>query len=268
MATYAIGDVQGCYEQLVQLLDLINIDPATDSVWFVGDLVSRGPASLEVLRLVRSMGDTATVVLGNHDLHLLALAAGDNKPGGNKELEPILAAPDGATLINWLRHRPLAHYSPNLNTLMVHAGVIPEWNPLQIIKLAREVESVLRGPSSGEFLAAMYGDGPARWASHLQGFDRLRFITNCLTRSRYCRPNSSLELQHKESPGGQPHGLIPWFDMPDRQTGSVRIVFGHWSTLGLYQQSHLLGLDTGCVWGGTLTAARLDGPTRIFSVPG
>ncbi len=267
MAIYAIGDVQGCYEQLAHLLDLIQIDPAEDDVWFTGDLVNRGPRSLDVLRLVKSLGDIATVVLGNHDLHLLALANGNNVPTEEPSLQAIVDAPDGDTLIEWLRQRPLVHYRPNLNTLMVHAGVIPEWNPLQIVKLAREVEAVLRGPSSGEFLTAMYGDTPARWASHLQGFDRLRFITNCLTRIRYCHANGAIDLNEKGPPGSQPDGLLPWFEMPDRASECVRIVFGHWSALGLYQRNNLLGLDTGCVWNGTLTAARLDGPTKIYNVP-
>jgi len=268
MSIYAIGDVQGCYEELMQLLDVINFDPATDEVWFVGDLVNRGSRSLDVLRLVKSLETAATAVLGNHDLHLLALALGKDVPVEGTQLRAILDAPDGGALIEWLRYRPMVHYRPNLNTLMMHAGVIPEWHPLQVVKLGREVELVLQGPSAGDFLTAMYGERPERWSPHLQGFERLRFITNCLTRIRYCRMDGGLDFSFKGPPGKQPEGLVPWFDAPNRATECVRMVFGHWSALGLHRRENLLGLDTGCVWGNKLTAARLDGPTRIVSVPG
>ena len=265
MAVYAIGDIQGCYDELSRLLDTLKTDPAEDEIWFVGDLVNRGPASLEVLRLVKSLGRAAVVVLGNHDLHLLAFAHG--REGADEDLRPVLDAPDAAELIDWLRQRPLAHYRPDLNTLMVHAGVPPEWDPLQTVKLAREVESVLRGSGCGAFLAAMYGNRPERWSAQLVGTERLRFIVNCLTRTRYCHSDGRMDFEHNGPPGSQPAGLVPWFELADRATRSVRMVFGHWSSLGLVQQANLIGLDTGCVWGRSLSAVRLDGPARIYSVP-
>jgi bis(5'-nucleosyl)-tetraphosphatase (symmetrical) len=268
MAVYAIGDVQGCYEELARLLDTLKTDPAEDELWFVGDLVNRGPRSLEVLRLVKSLGPAAIVVLGNHDLHLLAFALGHGgERRADEELREVLDAPDRAELVDWLRSRPLAHYRPDLNTLMVHAGVAPEWDPLQAVKLAREVERVLRGDDCRSFMGEIYGDRPDRWAATLSGIARLRFIVNCLTRIRYCHADGRLDFTQDGPPGTQPPGLVPWFEMPGRAASAVRIVFGHWSALGLVQQARLLGLDSGCVWGGALTAVRLDGPARLFSVP-
>ena len=266
MAVYAIGDVQGCYDELARLLDVLKVDTAADELWFVGDLVNRGPRSLEVLRLVKSLGRAAVVVLGNHDLHLLAFALAGSARVADDDLRQVLAAPDRAELVEWLRTRPLAHYRPDLNTLMVHAGVAPEWDPLQTVKLAREAERVLRADGCAGFLREMYGDQPDRWSPALAGIERLRFIINCLTRIRYCHADGRLDFDEKGPPGSQPAPLIPWFDLPGRATRAVRVVFGHWSSLGLVQQSHLLGLDTGCVWGRTLTAVRLDGPARLFSV--
>jgi bis(5'-nucleosyl)-tetraphosphatase (symmetrical) len=265
MAVYAIGDVQGCHAELSRLLDRLKLDPAEDEVWFVGDLVNRGPKSLKVLRLVRSLGDMAVVTLGNHDLHLLALALADDVPVSSGDLGPVLDAPDRDELIDWLRHRPLAHYRPDMNTLMVHAGVCPQWDPLQTVRCAREVENVLRGSDAAKFLAAMYGSRPDRWDTGLRGLERLRFTTNCLTRIRYCHRDGRLDFDAKGPPSQAKSSLVPWFDMPDRNTDSVRIVFGHWSSLGLLQQPGLLGLDTGCVWGGALTAVRLTGPARIVA---
>jgi bis(5'-nucleosyl)-tetraphosphatase (symmetrical) len=267
MAIYAIGDVQGCCDELRQLIDILRIDRQQDELLFVGDLVNRGPKSLETLRLVRSLGSQATVVLGNHDLHLIALAFGNQARARDQELADVLQAPDGADLVHWLRHRPLAVYRPELNTLLVHAGVAPQWDPLLTIKLAREVEQALRGPHGASYIRDLYGDEPTRWSPALSGQDRLRFITNCLTRIRYCRADGSLDLVENGAPGTQAAGLIPWFELPGRQTAAVRIVFGHWASLGLLQRDKLLGIDTGCVWGRTLTAVRLDGPARIFSVP-
>ena len=266
MAVYAIGDVQGCYAELARLLDVLKVDTAADELWFVGDLVNRGPRSLDVLRLVKSLGRTAVVVLGNHDLHLLAFALAGSARVADDDLRQVLAAPDCAELVEWLRARPLAHYRPDLNTLMVHAGVAPEWDPLQTVKLAREAERVLRGAGCAGFLREMYGDQPDRWSPTLSGIERLRFVINCLTRIRYCHADGRLDFDENGPPGSQPAPLIPWFDLPGRATRAVRVVFGHWSSLGLVQQSHLLGLDTGCVWGRTLTAVRLDGPARLFSV--
>ena len=267
MAVYAIGDVQGCYEELARLLDVLKADPAGDEIWFVGDLVNRGPRSLDVLRLVKSLGRAAVVVLGNHDLHLLAFALAGSARVPDDDLREVLDAPDCAELMDWLRARPLAHYRPDLNTLMVHAGVAPEWDPLQTVKLAREVERVLRGSDCARFLGEMYGDQPDRWSPALAGVERLRFIVNCLTRVRYCHADGRLDFEENGAPGTQPAALVPWFELPGRSAQAVRIVFGHWSSLGLVQQARLLGLDTGCVWGRTLTAVRLDGPARLFSVP-
>jgi bis(5'-nucleosyl)-tetraphosphatase (symmetrical) len=267
MAIYAVGDVQGCCDELKSLIDALRIDPRRDELLFVGDLVNRGPKSLETLRLVRGLGSQATVVLGNHDLHLIALAFGNRARARHQELVEVLEAPDGEELVHWLRQQPLAVYRPELNTLLVHAGVPPQWDPLLVIKLAREVEQVLRGPHCANYIRGLYGDEPARWSPALSGQDRLRFITNCLTRIRYCRADGSLDLVENGAPGTQATGLIPWFDLPDRQTAAVRIVFGHWAALGLLQRDRLLGIDTGCVWGRRLTAVRLDGPAKIVSVP-
>lgn len=267
MAIYAIGDVQGCHDELARLLDTLKLDPAVDEAWFVGDLVNRGPRSLATLRLVKSLGRAAVVTLGNHDMHLLAFAYGNPGRPPEPSLREVLEAPDRAELVDWLRSRSLAHYRPDLNTLMVHAGIAPEWDPLQAVKRAREVETVLRGVGCAEFLADMYGDEPARWSPSLTGTGRLRYILNCLTRIRYCRADGSLDFSENGAPGSQPAGLVPWFEAPGRAAQAVRIVFGHWSSLGFFQRANLLGLDTGCVWGRSLTAVRLDGPARVFAVP-
>ena len=266
MAIYAIGDVQGCCDELERLLVRLRIDPDRDELWFVGDLVNRGPRSLDTLRLVRSLGSRAIVVLGNHDIHLIALAFGNRSRAKARELAEILDAPDGGELVDWLRHRPLAHYRPELNTLMVHAGVPPQWDPLLTIKLAREVEQALRGRHCAEYIRDLYGEQPDRWSPDLTGQERLRFITNCLTRMRYCTADGTLDLEENGPPGSQPEGLRPWFELPGRQSATVRVVFGHWASLGLLQRDNLLGIDTGCVWGGKLTAVRLDGPAKTVSV--
>jgi bis(5'-nucleosyl)-tetraphosphatase (symmetrical) len=267
MAIYAIGDVQGCCDELERLIASLRLDRERDELWFVGDLVNRGPRSLDTLRLVRSLGSQATVVLGNHDIHLLALAGGNRTRAGDRELADVLEAPDAPELVEWLRHRPLAHYRPELNTLMVHAGVPPQWDPLLTVKLAREVEQALRGRQAAAYLRDLYGEEPARWDPALTGQDRLRFITNCLTRMRFCAADGTLDLHETGAPGTQPGGLYPWFEIPGRQSATVRIVFGHWASLGLLQRDNLLGIDTGCVWGRRLTAVRLDGPARTVSVP-
>jgi bis(5'-nucleosyl)-tetraphosphatase (symmetrical) len=206
------------------------------------------------------------VVLGNHDLHLLAFALAADKGEPDEELKPVLAAPDCGELMDWLRTRPLAHYRPDLNTLMVHAGVAPQWDPLTTVKLAREVETVLRGQGCAALLSQMYGDKPDRWRPSLAGMDRQRFVINCLTRIRYCHADGRLDFEEHGPPGSQTEGLMPWFELPDRAAQSVRIVFGHWSSLGFLQRANLLGLDTGCVWGRSLTAVRLDGPARVYRV--
>ncbi len=266
MAIFAVGDVQGCYAELRKLIDELPFDPSDDELWFVGDLVNRGPDALGVLRFVRELGPAARTLLGNHDLHLLALALGKAVPVADDDLAPVLAAADGQELVDWLRRQPLAHHDPDLNTLMVHAGIIPGWSGPDTLAHAREVESVLRGDDCGEFLTAMYGSRPDRWSETLEGQDRLRFITNCLTRIRFVRADESLDFDQKGPPGSQPPGLAPWFEMPDRATSGLRIVFGHWSTLGFLQRPNLLGLDTGVVWGGKLTAVRLDAPGGPYQV--
>ncbi len=267
MAIYAVGDIQGCYDEFARLLDALSLDPDRDELWLVGDLVNRGPRSAEVLRLARSLGDHVVVVLGNHDLHLIALAYGNQARATDRALRAVLAAPDATELVDWLRQQHLAYYRPELNTLMVHAGIPPAWDPLQTVKLAREVEQVLRGPGCRAFMAELYGDEPDRWVPGLAGPERLRFITSALTRIRYCSPDGRLDFTETGPPGQQRPGLVPWFEMPGRASGTVRVVFGHWSSLGLVQRDRLLALDTGCVWGRRLTAVRLDGPARVVSVP-
>ncbi len=264
MAIYAIGDIQGCYDELARLIDKLRFDPARDELWFVGDLVNRGPRSIDVLRFVRGLEDSSTVVLGNHDLHLLAAPWHPDRSG--EILREILAADDAEELLHWLRGRPLAHYRPDLNTLMVHAGVHPAWDPLTTVKLAREVERALRGPNHARFFRKMYGDKPARWSPDLTGTKRLRFITNCLTRIRFCSPKGKLNFSLKGPPESEHAPLVPWFDVAGRASRSVRIVCGHWSALGLVQRPDVLMIDTGCVWGRQLTAVRLDGPTRFVSI--
>lgn len=258
MATYAIGDVQGCCDELKLLVDALNFDPATDKLWFVGDLVNRGPKSLESLRFIRDLGSAAVCVLGNHDLHLLALAHNPDTPVADIYLQPVLEARDRDELLDWLQQRPMAWFDEGLNTLMVHAGVHQDWDANQTLTLAREVEQTLAGKGAADFLQAMYGSKPTQWSDGLAGTDRLRFITNCLTRIRYCTNEGELEFSEKLQPGTQPEHLVPWFEIAERKTADTRIVFGHWSTLGLIQRDNLLALDTGCVWGGEMTAVCLD----------
>ncbi len=258
MAVYAIGDVQGCYDTLQRLLAALRFDPARDRLWLVGDLVNRGPQSLEVLRFVRGLGAAAVSVLGNHDLHLLAVAAGLKRLRRKDTLRPVLAARDRDELLHWLRHRPLLHHDPELGHVLVHAGISPQWDLATARRCARELETTLRGPAHGEFLRVMYGDRPARWDPALQGMARLRYIVNAFTRMRYVDSAMRLELDAKMAPGQQPRHLLPWFRHPQRQPIPARIVFGHWSALGYLYEHNVLALDTGCVWGGRLTAVRLD----------
>ncbi|MGQ0657085.1 MAG: symmetrical bis(5'-nucleosyl)-tetraphosphatase [Chromatiales bacterium] len=270
MATYAIGDVQGCYRELRELLDHIRFDPGRDRLWLVGDLVNRGPDSLSVLRFVHELGPVAVSILGNHDLHLLACAWGDRRLRGQDTLEPILAAPDREPLLHWLCQRPLWHHDAVPGVAMVHAGLPPQWTVAAAQRHAQEVESVLRSDGRAEFLRHMYGDEPDCWSDDLNGWARLRFITNCLTRMRFCSRNGRLDLKQKGPPGTQPGKLLPWFAVPGRASRDTRILFGHWATLPVASpdtRSHnVVGLDTGCVWGGRLSALRLDDGT-LFSVP-
>lgn len=267
MARWAIGDVQGCCDELEELLRRIHFSTERDQVWFVGDLVNRGPRSLHTLRLVRSLRDNALCVLGNHDLHLLAVALAGAKLRKSDTLSDILAAPDRESLIEWLSHRPLAHYEPQRGDLLVHAGVVPQWSTVLTLELAREVEHALRHDARG-LLSAIYGDEPDFWDPALSGLARLRFIVNVLTRMRFMTPDGRIDLKQKGKPESAHKPLIPWFKAAHRQTDHLRVLFGHWSALGLHREHNILGLDTGCVWGGALTAANLDDPTTpIVSVP-
>ncbi len=255
MPTYAIGDLQGCQPSLLPLLERIDTEAGTRLI-FVGDLVNRGPQSLATLRTVRQLGSRATALLGNHDLHLLAVSQGIRKRHASDTIDDILQADDRRELLDWVRRRPLAHLEQG--HLMVHAGVLPLWTVEQTLDLAHEVETVLRGPDWVDFLRDMYGNQPVKWDDRLTGSDRLRCIVNALTRIRYCTADGAMELTSKEAFGPAHAGLVPWFDMPQRQSAGTPIVFGHWSTLGLTLRPDLIGLDTGCVWGGKLTACRLD----------
>lgn len=259
MAVFAVGDIQGCYDELMRILERIDFDPAEDRLWLTGDLVNRGPGSLETLRFVKEMGERAVSVLGNHDLHLLAVAAGTAPLRRSDTLDAVLAAPDREELLDWLRQRPLLHHSAVLGYTLVHAGLPPQWDLGLAAACARELEAVLRGPQYREFFRQMYGDEPRRWNPNLSGMERLRFIVNCFTRLRYCSVHGDLELKHKGPPGTQPAGCLPWFEVPDRLSAGAHILFGHWSTLGEVRGHNAYALDTGCVWGGRLTALRLDG---------
>lgn len=258
MAIFAVGDVQGCYDELRQALDRVGFEPGNDRLWCVGDLVNRGPKSLEVLRFFHQLGDSAVCVLGNHDLHLLALHAGNGNHGNEPSLDAVMAAPDRDELLDWLRCRPLMHEDPSIGFAMLHAGLPPQWDMSTAASCAREVESVLRGDGHRDYFMQMYGNKPRRWDPALSGMDRWRFITNCFTRLRYCEPDGSLALKEKGPPGSQRAGRVPWFEHPDRASRNQRIVFGHWSTLGYWARDNVWALDTGCLWGGSLTLLRLD----------
>jgi bis(5'-nucleosyl)-tetraphosphatase (symmetrical) len=260
MAVYAIGDLQGCYDEFRALLDRLQFDPGRDRLWLAGDLVNRGPGSLECLRYVRSLGAAALTVLGNHDLHLLAVAAESGrgrKPGDT--LDGILSAPDRDELLAWLAGRPLLHDDPALGWTLVHAGLPPEWSVADAASCAREVEQAL-AHAPAEFYARMYGNQPDRWSPGLSGYDRLRFTVNCLTRLRYCTADGRLLMKPKGPPHEAPDDAIPWFRVPGRRSAGARILFGHWSALGWYAGEGVVSLDTGCVWGNRLTAVRLDAP--------
>ena len=264
---YAIGDIQGCATELSELLARLDFSPDRDELWFVGDLVNRGPRSLEALRLVRALGESATVVLGNHDLHLLAVAYGARPSGRSGDtLDEVLAAPDRDALIEWLLTRPLAHFDPKSGDLLIHAGLVPEWSAPQTLNLAGEVATALRH-DPGAFFAQMYGDRPDCWSEALTGPDRLRFIVNVLTRMRVCTADGRIDLKMKGPPAKARPGYLPWFEHEHRASRDVRVVFGHWSALGYVNSRGVLGLDTGCVWGGALTAQRLDADGAPISWP-
>ena len=257
---YLIGDLQGCCDALDRLLAEIGFSPSRDRLHVLGDLVTRGPASLATLQRLRHLGNAATCLLGNHDLHLLAVAAGGQRPHRSDTLDEILASPERPALLDWLRHGKLADTAHGW--LLVHAGVVPQWTAAQTLALAAEVQAVLTGPGMTDFLRVMYGNRPARWCDGLDGQDRWRMVLNALTRIRYCTADGTLEFDTKDGSGVAPPGYLAWFDVPGRLTQGQPIAFGHWSTLGLRNRPELLSLDTGCVWGGALTAVRVDGGRR------
>jgi bis(5'-nucleosyl)-tetraphosphatase (symmetrical) len=265
MPTYAIGDIQGCFAELEKLLTHIHFHPDNDTLWFTGDLVNRGPRSLEVLRFVKSLGDKHITILGNHDLHLLAVAYGARTLHRSDTLDEILNAPDKTELLDWLRHRPLLHFDKPF--VMTHAGLAPFWTLAKARELAQEVEAVLRGDFLKEFLQNMYGNMPDHWDENLSGMERLRCIINYFTRMRFCHTDGRLELTYKGQIGDKPDDLIPWFDVRGRVNANEKIIFGHWAALGgKADVPNVYPLDTGCVWGNCLTAQRLEDGKR-FSVP-
>jgi bis(5'-nucleosyl)-tetraphosphatase (symmetrical) len=260
MALYAIGDVQGCDAELGEMLAALKFSVDRDHLWFVGDLVNRGPGSLQVLRRIRALKSAATVILGNHDLHLLAVAYGGARLRHDDTLEPLLAAPDRDALLEWLKGQPLMHEHAEMNICMVHAGLPPQWDISLARQCAREFEKALRRDPEKLF-EQLYGDQPDRWEEGLEGAQRLRFIANCFTRLRYLDGEGRLMLRAKGAPKKvQSRSLIPWFEARDARWRGSHIVFGHWSTLGYFRNPDVTGIDTGCVWGGSLTALRLDVP--------
>ncbi len=264
MSIYAIGDIQGCFDELLRLLDTISFNEHTDQLWFAGDLVNRGPKSLETLRFVKSLGDSAVTVLGNHDLHLLAASCAPKMARKKDSLLPILEAPDSAELIHWLRHRPLFYCNDEF--CLIHAGLPPQWDFKRTQKMASLAEQALRSPDYQGFLKQMYGNKPNIWSSDLKGVERLRFIVNCFTRMRYCDEDGRLDFIHNGPLGSQPKSLVPWFDLPKRKSADMRIIFGHWSALGYHEGPNCYAIDTGCLWGGQLTALKLDKQMQRFSI--
>ena len=263
MALYAIGDIQGCFDQLQCLLKKIDFNPNRDRLWFTGDLVNRGPKSLETLRFVKSLGEVAVTVLGNHDLHLLALYTTGKKLKKKDTLAPVLNAPDCMELMDWLRCRPLVYVEKNY--CLVHAGLPPDWNLDMVIQNAKMVEKILRSDSAKEYFKKMYGDYPSKWSESLDKWDKIRYITNSLTRMRYFDAAGNLDFIEKGHPANLKRSLIPWFDHPERKCKNIDILFGHWSTLGFYSKNRIYCIDTGCLWGGCLTALRLDSE-KIYKV--
>lgn len=258
MATYAIGDVQGCFAALRVLLNRLHFDRTRDRLWFTGDLVNRGPHSLHVLRFVKGLGEAAISVLGNHDLHLLAVAYGRRRLKPQDTFTDVLTAPDRDDLLAWLRHRPLLHHDAARGMTLIHAGVPPQWTLAMARAYAAEVEAVLRGPEYRLFLDHLDGPAPAQGVAAPDHWQRLRYIAHCLTRLRYCDPAGRLLAEATGPPGSQPSPYLPWFAIPQRASADMHIIFGHWSSLGLYQAPGVYGLDTGCVWGGALTALCLE----------
>ncbi|MCP5161373.1 MAG: symmetrical bis(5'-nucleosyl)-tetraphosphatase [Hahellaceae bacterium] len=270
MTRYAVGDIQGCYDELQQLLAQVSFDPSVDQLWVVGDLVNRGPKSLETLRLIRSLGTAARVVLGNHDLHLLAVACGAQKHKRKDSFDDVLNAPDASELLAWLQACPLMLCDEAHQLIMTHAGLPHIWSVSNALQYAGEVAKVLQGPNAKEFFHAMYGNEPATWDESLTGMTRLRVITNYFTRMRFVAADGGLDFGNKFEPESAPPGFAPWFDYPRQD--KVRIVFGHWAALmGKLDHEHFIGLDTGCVWGNDLTMLNLDSlgvmPRQIYCAP-
>ena len=264
MATYAIGDVQGCYGALMRLLDKLRFSPGRDRLWFAGDLINRGPESLKVLREVMALGDSAVTVLGNHDLHFLAVAEGVRHASNSDTLSAVLAAPDCPEICLWLRHKPLIHTDASLGYTLVHAGIPPMWGLNKALRRAAEVQTALTDERYRDFLAAMYGDEPAGWRPGLEGLARLRVITNYFTRMRFCSPDGQLDLANKSGPMSVVEGFAPWYALENRKTRGQKIIFGHWAALeGNTAEPGIFALDTGCVWGGCLTALCLETQERI-----
>ncbi len=269
MAIYAIGDVQGCYADLQNLLNKINFSATNDTLWFAGDLVNRGPNSLETLRFIKSLGNNAVTVLGNHDLHALAVQAGIKKDK-HDSLSNLLTAPDADELFHWLRKQPLIHHDSELNFTLVHAGIPAEWDLKSALSYGQELHHVLSNDNYIEFLEHMYGDIPDRWNEKLTSWDRLRYICNAFTRMRFCYENGRLNLTEKNSPEfvakNSNETLIPWFELDTRKTQSDKIIFGHWSNLGLRLQKTVFAIDTGCLWGNQLTALKIDKELKYYQV--
>jgi len=263
MATYAIGDIQGCLDSLLLLLDQCRFDRRRDRLWLVGDLVNRGPRSLETLRFVRDLGPAATTVLGNHDLYLLMVAAGVDRRAKGDTLGEILAAPDRVELLDWLRQQKLCHLEDGF--CLVHAGLLPQWTAATARALAAEVEALLRGPACSEFLANLWGSEPLSWSDELQGWARLRVIVNAMTRMRFCSLSGAMDLKTKGEAADAPADHLPWFDIPGRRSADTVLIIGHWSALGLRIEENLLALDSGCFWGRHLSAVRLE-DRAVFQV--
>ncbi|MGH8678429.1 MAG: symmetrical bis(5'-nucleosyl)-tetraphosphatase [Burkholderiales bacterium] len=264
MATYAIGDLQGCLGPLKELLELIGFNRNRDRLWFVGDLVNRGPDSLETMRFVKSLGNSATTVLGNHDLHLVIVAAGFGRKHKSDTLDTVLAAPDREELLAWLRGLKMFHVEDDI--AMVHAGLLPQWDIARASELAAEVEQALRGPQHAQLAQRMYGNHPERWDDELTGYDRLRVVINAMTRLRICTPEGRMQFSHKGDPGDIPRGYLPWFEVPSRKSAEATVVCGHWSALGLRTAANFIALDSGCLWGRQLSAVRLE-DRRVYQVP-
>lgn len=267
MAVYAIGDIQGCFTALQELLGKIKFNADRDRLWFVGDLVNRGTQNLHTLRFIKALGDSAVTILGNHDLHLLAVAYGHRKIHRTADtFGDVVAAADFQELTDWLRNRPLLHHDRKLGYVMVHAGLPPQWDLACALECASEVEQALRGDTIDDLLANLYGDEPSLWSNDLKGWGRLRCITNSLTRIRYCELDGTQDFRNKRGLGSQPDYLHPWFRLPNRRSMDTKIIFGHWAALGQHQEKNIYALDSGCVWGGRLTAMRLDNEPEYFQV--